>query len=314
MSSPETVPPALDDLAWLGEVRDVHHPINPTQPLIVRSKTVQNGGARYLPTVPHPEQHPYCELGILLEGKIVQFVGSEKIERRPGSLQLFGPGMPHYGLHLTYPFRAITVHFLPILLLEMGPRSDGARLLSRFTVSRTLKEAVLQPPSALRRGVEELFVQMAEEYSQEKIGSELRLRALLMEILVRILRWEQGAKKGAASFLDQPNWIQIERALRFIHEHFAEPLYVDQVARAAGLSVSRLQSMFREALGMSCVHYLRAYRISQAKALLCVSEARVTEVALAVGFDTLSHFNTSFRSLIGMSPTEYVHSNQRKRS
>lgn len=133
-----------------------------------------------------------------------------------------------------------------------------------------------------------------------------------MEILVRLLRWEESRKKPAPVLPDQPHWAQIEKALRFIQEHFAEPLYVEDIAKASGLSVNRLQSVFRTTVGMSCVHYLRAYRISQAKALLCVPEARVTEVALAVGFDTLSHFNTSFRSLIGMSPTEYVQSQQRK--
>lgn len=303
----------LDDLAWLGEVRDVHHPINSTQPLIVRSKSVKAGQPRLHPTVPYPEQHPYCELGIVLEGKIVQFVGSEKMERQPGSILLMGPGVPHYGLHLNYPHRSITVHFLPILLLEMGPRGDGARFLSRFTACRSLNETILHLPAALRREVAEIFEQMAGEYDHKKIGSELLLRGLLIQILVRIMRWEEGGKRASKSLLDQPNWIQIEKTLRFIHENYAEPLYVGQIAKAAGLSVSRLQSMFREALGMSCVHYLRAYRISQAKALLCLKEARVTEVALAVGFDTLSHFNTSFRSLIGMSPTEYAHSNQRKR-
>ncbi len=302
---------SLDDLAWLGEVRDVHHPINPSQPLIVRSKTVNSGTSRFQPTVPHPEQHPYCELGIVLEGKIIQFVGSEKVERLPGSILLMGPGVPHYALHFNYPHRSITVHFLPILLLEMGPRGDGARMLSRFTSSQSINEAVLRLPPAFRKEIIGLFETMAREYEEKQIGSELRLRALLMEILVRILRWEDADRNSPRSLPDQPNWIQIEKALRFIQENYAEPLYVEQIAKASGLSVNRLQSIFRDTVGMSCVHYLRAYRISQAKALLCVPEMRVTEVALAVGFDTLSHFNTSFRNLIGMSPTEFAQS-QRK--
>jgi AraC-like DNA-binding protein len=312
MPDPQYAARSLDGLAWLGEVRDVHHPINPTQPLIVRSKVVKTGAGRFLPTVPHPEQHPYCEIGILIEGKIIQFAGSEKVERLPGSLLLLGPGIPHYALHLNFPHRSINIHLLPILLLEMGPRGDGARMLSRFTRSGSITERVLQPPARLRGEITNLFRRMALEYEHQKTGSELQLRATLMEIFVKILRWEENSGKRSKSKPDEPNWLQIEKILRFIHEGYTEPIYIDQIAKAVGLSVNRIQNMFRDAVGMSCVHYLRAYRISQAKTLLCMPDTRVAEVALAVGFETLSHFNTSFRDLIGMSPTEYVESQRRK--
>ena len=99
-----------------------------------------------------------------------------------------------------------------------------------------------------------------------------------------------------------------------MHQNFAEPIYVRDLARAVGLSLSRLQSMFRTALGMSCIQYLRAYRISQAASLLCMPDARVTEVAFNVGFETLSHFNTSFHALMGMSPTRYADGMRRRKS
>jgi transcriptional regulator GlxA family with amidase domain len=110
------------------------------------------------------------------------------------------------------------------------------------------------------------------------------------------------------------NWLKVEKALRLMHEHYVETIYVREIARAVGLSVSRLQAIFRQELGMSCVHYLRALRISHAKALPCLTEARVTEIALQVGFEMLSHFNISFRELIGMGPTEYMRSQQLKSS
>jgi AraC family transcriptional regulator len=58
---------------------------------------------------------------------------------------------------------------------------------------------------------------------------------------------------------------------------------------------------------MSCLQYLRSYRISQAAALLRLPDARVKEVGLSVGFETLSHFNISFHKFLGMSPTDYMH-------
>ena len=43
-------------------------------------------------------------------------------------------------------------------------------------------------------------------------------------------------------------------------------------------------------------------------------DARVTEVAFNVGFETLSHFNTSFHALMGMSPTRYADGMRRRKS
>jgi AraC-like DNA-binding protein len=312
MLDPHDTVPSENDLTWLGELHNVAHPINPTQPLVVRSTLVKAGGARPGPTHPFPEQHSSCEIGMIVEGKVIQFIGSQKMERAPGSLLVLGPGLPHYATDFSYPYREITVHFLPILLLEMGPCGDGAKLLSRFTGARELGERILHLPTRLRGEIAELFQQMMVESQHQKAGSELLLRARLMDILVKIHRWEDKSGRNSNRPLDQQSWLHIEKTFRFIHENYAAPLYVEQMARAAGLTVNRLQSIFRETVGMSCVHYLRAYRISQAKALLCMGEMRVTEIAFSVGFETLSHFNTSFRNLVGMSPTEYAQSLHRK--
>jgi AraC family transcriptional regulator, melibiose operon regulatory protein len=76
------------------------------------------------------------------------------------------------------------------------------------------------------------------------------------------------------------------------------------------MSVKDLRRLFRDAFGMSCIHYLSAYRISHAASLLCLPGARISEVGPAVGFETLSHFNSAFRRSQGMSPTEYVRSHK----
>lgn len=303
----------VEAVTWLNEVREVRHPIDLNRPLIVRQGNLRTGPPLPQPSVPFPERHPYCEIGINFEGRSVQLIGTERINRNTGDMLLIGPGTPHYATLLSYPQRWVTIHFLPILLFEMGPERDGARVLARFTAPQKIENRVLRPPAELMRGLSSRFKEMAVEFERYEVGSEFRLRALLMEILVDLLRWEESTGSVLSNNPTSLNWLQVEKTLRYIHEHYAEPLYVEQIARAVGLSVSRLQVTFREALGMSCVHYLRALRISHAKALLCAPEARVTEIALQAGFETLSHFNTSFRSLIGMSPTEYMRSQPQKR-
>lgn len=307
-------PPApLEDVRWLSDVREVRHPIDQTHPLLVRAANIQTGTIPQ-PSVPFPEKHPYCEIGFLQEGNIVQFIGGEKISRSPGDIMVLGPGTPHYAIRHSFPQRSVTVHLLPILLFEMGPESDGAQILGRFTAPQTIRDRVIRPPMGMREILRKNFEQMAAESESRDLGWEFRLRALLMESLVSLVRWEKTAGKGPDRSRHQLNWSHIEKTLRYLHEHFSEPLYVQEIAASIGLTAGGLQAAFRKALGMSCVQYLRALRISHAKAQLSVPDARVTEIAFAVGFETLSHFNSSFRNLIGMSPSEYMRSVHGKRS
>lgn len=290
----------------MTDVREIRYPISQAHPLQVGNHHVKTEAPLPTPSDPHPWKHPYCELNYLFEGNLTEYIGTEKIERGAGSLMIIGPGTPHYAAWQSSPQRIVTVHFLPMVLFAMGPSGAGAQALARFTTPQRIDQRIISLPLELARKNTARFKEMVKEFTERKTASELRLRALLLEVMVDLLRWEEAEGRNILVAQTALNWSQLEKTLKFIYEHYSEPLYVEQIARMAGLSVSRLQAMFHEALGMSCVQYLRTYRISHASALLCSPDARITDIALAVGFETLSHFNTSFRSLMGMSPTQYM--------
>ena len=302
---PRCAAKALEEVAWLGHVREVRHPLSQTRPLWVKHVQILSGGSLPEPATPSPEWHPYCEFSYIFQGRLMQYVGGESLEKRAGDLMLLNAGTPHYAMHLSYPLRYVTVYFLPALLFELAPEGDGARVMRRFIGAKSIAERVVRPPADLQQQLAGRFEQMLAEFSAWGLGSELRLRALLIENLVDLLRWEESAGRAFTSKTPELKWLQIEKALHYIHAHYGEPLYVAQIARETGSSVAHLQEIFKRALGMSCIQYLRSYRISHAAALLQTSEAQVTEVALAVGFESLGHFNTSFRSAFGISPTQY---------
>lgn len=299
----------VKDLVWLGDVQEIRHPISLSMPLWARQLYYEkDSGPLPRPTLSSPEQHPHCELNITLEGKGIQYIGTEKIERSPIDIVLIGPGTPHYGFITSLPLRQIAVYFSPIFLLELAPKSDGARALARFTLPRTIQDRVVRPPKQVGARIAGHLENLLEEFENPRPFSEFQTRALLLEALAELFRWEESTSRVFEQAAPIVNWPQLEASLHFLHEHYAEPIYVEDLSKAVGLSVSRLQAMFRDAFGMSCVQYLRAYRISNATARLCLPDARVTEVAFSVGFETLSHFNTTFRTLMGMSPTEFIHS------
>ncbi len=291
----------LEQLAWLSQVKESVQPLTEQYPIWVRHGIVQIG-----PTIPHPERHPYCEFSTILEGAAVAYVGREDVERKAGDYFLAGPGVAHWYKGTQYPVRFAAVYFLPSVLIEMGPISDGMHLLRRFTARQTLADRLVRPPAALAPRFAGAFEEIVDEFDQKRIGHEIRLRTLLTEMLVQILRWEQQSGQGLHPAGSTTGWRPVEKALNYLQAHFSEAIYAKDLAAVAGLSQSRLKQLFNEHLGMPWSRYLQGYRLDRAAALLSQPGYSVLETALAVGFESLSHFNTMFRSAMGIPPREYA--------
>lgn len=97
----------------------------------------------------------------------------------------------------------------------------------------------------------------------------------------------------------------IARAKQFIDEHQDEDISLPDVSKAVNTSTFYFCKMFKKATGINFTEYLSRVRIEKAKNLLLNPNARVSEVAYDVGFQSLTHFNRVFRKLVGESPTDY---------
>jgi AraC-like DNA-binding protein len=103
-------------------------------------------------------------------------------------------------------------------------------------------------------------------------------------------------------------------ARRVIDERYADPLVVEDVARAAALSLYHFIREFRRAFGCTPGRYLRERRLTRARQLLAVSDLPVTEICFAVGFESLGSFCTLFRKSEGATPAAYRASQRARRA
>ncbi|MBA0446446.1 helix-turn-helix domain-containing protein [Stenotrophomonas maltophilia] len=98
----------------------------------------------------------------------------------------------------------------------------------------------------------------------------------------------------------------LKRALAYLKDHAAEQVTLGDLARQAHVSQSHLGFLFRSELGTTFKLLLQQLRIEHAKQLLRGGQRlRITDVALQVGFGDLSHFEKSFRRVVGVSPRSY---------
>lgn len=97
----------------------------------------------------------------------------------------------------------------------------------------------------------------------------------------------------------------ITRARRYIKAHQTEALSLGAVARAANMSTFYFCKMFKQATGLNFTEYVTRVRVEKAKNLLLNPHARSSEIAYETGFQSLTHFNRSFRRFAGQSPTQF---------
>jgi AraC-like DNA-binding protein len=95
------------------------------------------------------------------------------------------------------------------------------------------------------------------------------------------------------------------RARDLADARYFEPLRVEDLAAAAGLSRAHFSREFRRAFGDSPHGYLLTRRLERAAALLRSTDRSVAEVCVGVGLSSVGSFTTSFGRMFGTSPTAY---------
>jgi two-component system response regulator YesN len=93
--------------------------------------------------------------------------------------------------------------------------------------------------------------------------------------------------------------------VKYIEDHYTEPLTVAEVADVFFVTPSYFAHFFKKRAGKSVIQFLNEVRILKARLLLEQEDMPVSEVALQVGFDDINYFSRKFKQLTGRTPTEY---------
>ncbi len=123
------------------------------------------------------------------------------------------------------------------------------------------------------------------------------------EILWRLIRGEQGASVRQLGLADS-GLTHIARAVRWIREHYAEPIRVEDVAQRSGMSVSAFYRNFQAVTAMSPIRFQKQIRLQEARLLLAARPNDVTGVGRLVGYDSPSQFSREYRRQFGAPPSQ----------
>lgn len=134
-------------------------------------------------------------------------------------------------------------------------------------------------------------------------GYEFQLRERLSWIWLKLFEMARPAMERGKSGRTGDD--KIKAMMVYIHEHFQEPISVEQLAEGVHISRRACFRLFRENLHTTPVEYIRGFRLQKACQKLVNTGEPITQIAYSCGLGSSSYFGKVFRERFGCSPAQY---------
>lgn len=141
------------------------------------------------------------------------------------------------------------------------------------------------------------------------LGDEVseKMRGKASQSAEDIIKWTNYILEKVFSYENQleKNQTLIDKINRYIEQHYMEDIGRNEIGEVFYLMPEYLARIYKRKTGKVLKDAINEYRIKKAQQLLLEPEAKVSEVALQVGFDNYSYFSTLFKKYTNCSPNEY---------
>lgn len=233
---------------------------------------------------------------VILQGRKRSTVAGRTFEYGPGDCLIVSLAMPSVGQVIgasadePYLGIALTLRPADIAGLLMEAEADGAEGAAAMAVHAASPQLI----DALGR-----LVTLLDQPDDVRI-----LRPLLeREILWRLLNGPHGPMLREVGMVDS-RASRIGRAIRWLQQHYAEPVSTQQLESVSGMSASTLFRHFKEFTSMSPLQYQKQIRLHEARARLAASSRDVAAVAYQVGYESPSQFTREYTRMFGRPPRD----------
>jgi AraC-like DNA-binding protein len=251
--------------------------------------------------------HPgSVELCLNLDGQATLADSRQKVEVPPRASVFYFQSTPP----LTARRRAqerhrfVTVEFsTKFLRRHLWQHSRHLRACVQAVMDREAPESAVGAPEPMSFGLLQL-VESLRRCPVFKPAQEIWFRCKALEVAAQTF----FCPPEGELFCTRQQRAACERAAsvrKILLERLAEPPSLDELGKLVGCSGFYLSRQFSEATGQTIQQFLRQARLERAAELLRAGRHNVTEAALEVGYNSLSHFTVAFREVFGCCPGLY---------
>ena len=249
---------------------------------------------------PRGEAHDFPEIIYVYKGENVILVDGKRVVLSEGKLTVYPPGAYHIGeLPSTASVYVITFDTSSEALSELYGRaielSTAQREIFTGIMTSALKLFERIPKNTELRGMKKR--ENASEYELQKLKKSLEL------FLIGLISADADDKKAPQNEL-------FSRIDDFLRTDLRRSVTLDEVAEMFHIGKSTLTALFRSECGEGMITHFNRIKIDKAKELIRNGEMNFTEIADAVGFSSIHYFSRLFKSVAGVTPSEYSKRNR----
>lgn len=165
----------------------------------------------------------------------------------------------------------------------------------------TITEYHNDTSSTFSIAVNQLFDAMANQSS----GYKFKVIGALYNLFGTIIDLHLYQPTDSAMIGSDKNVPKLKNVLYFIRTNYDSPISLVDMADAAGMSPKYFCYFFKDMTTKTPVEYLNTYRIEKASRKLLNSDMSVTDIAFSCGFNDLSYFIKTFKSIKGITPARF---------
>ncbi|KTF60286.1 MULTISPECIES: AraC family transcriptional regulator [Bacillus amyloliquefaciens group] len=279
-----------------------HHTI--VMPVACYEKTIKNHLHGYIPLHWHDE----IQFVLIIKGEALFQVNEEWVVVRQGDGLFINSGC----LHMTKEHGSSDCLYI---CLNVSPH---------FVLSQELYTAYVKP-LIHATNVPYLYIHADDPLEKNILNAVLEIHKCIeqkspfyeIDITMKLTSvWKHLIANCFHLECIETEWLKNQRMknmLSWIHQHYAEKITLEDIAKAGQLSRSECCRYFKRFLKCSPLHYVIDYRIQKSLYLLQQRDASVTDISYQVGFNSTSYFISRFRHAMKMTPLAYKKQKNKER-
>ncbi len=242
--------------------------------------------------------HPELELTYIHSGQGLRFVGDHIAAFRAGDLVLLGENLPHNWASASEDSGEEHIAYVLQFSKDLFQSFPECQTLLKLFTTAQRGLHFHQPDPALLQQMEIL----------SSLPPLTRLTTLL-DILHQLTLDTNYQLLSSIAYNEKDTYSnhrsRISEVISYIIQHCEQPLSLDQLARFCGMTPPSFCRWFKQSVGHPFVTYLNTMRIERACQYLLQTDWQVAQIAYRSGFESVSHFNRTFKQFKKLSPTQY---------
>lgn len=247
--------------------------------------------------------HEEYEIYYLIQGERYYFIKDKTYHVKKGDLIFIDRNILHKTADVEKPGHERYLINLRKDFLDSFPYYISEKLFQFFSAEK----CIITPALDEKIKIESIFDEMYKEYLS--LGSEppIYLQTLVIQLLYFINKIVSKNVNQPSNFYNINNiaHLRILEVVEYINIHFKEPLSLSELSQHFFFSPFYLSRLFKKVTGFSLIEYINSIRVKEAQELLKNSDKKISDIALEVGYDNITHFERVFKQITNLSPRAY---------